>query len=54
MNSRTELNKDKQRDIDKEKQAARIKKIIKRIVLIIFAIFLLVFFLFFYIIILLK
>ncbi len=50
MNSRTELNKDKQRDIDKEKQAARIKKIIKRIVLIIFAIFLLVFFTCLYII----
>lgn len=43
MNSRIELNKDKQKNIDKEKQAAHIKKIVKRIVLIIFIIFLLVF-----------
>ena len=43
MNSRIELNKEKQKDIDKEKQAVHIKKIVKRIVLIIFIIFLLVF-----------
>ena len=49
MNSRIELNKDKQIDIDKEKQMNTIKKVIKRIVFIILIIFLLAFFTFFYI-----
>ena len=44
MNSRIELNKDKQNDIDKEKQTEKIKKIVKRIVITIIMIFLLVFF----------
>ena len=49
MNSRIELNKDKQKDIDREKQTERVKKIVKRIVISIIIIFLLVFFTFFYI-----
>ncbi len=49
MNSRIELNKDKQKDIDKEKQAKYIKKIVKRIVLTIVIIFFLVFLTFLYI-----
>ena len=49
MNSRIELNKDKQKDIDREKQTERVKKIVKRIVISIIIIFLLVFFTFLYI-----
>ena len=49
MNSRIELNKDKQKDIDREKQKAVVKKIVKRIVLSIIIIFFLVFFSFLYI-----
>ena len=49
MNSRIELNKDKQKDIDREKQTERVKKVVKRIVISIIIIFLLVFFTFFYI-----
>ena len=49
MNSRIELNKDKQIDIDKEKQMNAIKKVIKKIVFAILIIFLLAFFTFFYI-----
>ena len=49
MNSRIELNKDKQKDIDKEKQMNAIKKVIKKIVFAILIIFLLAFFTFFYI-----
>ena len=43
MNSRIELNKDKQKDIDREKQNEKIKKIVKRIVLVIFIIFMISF-----------
>ena len=49
MNSRIELNKDKQKDIDREKQTERVKKVVKRIVISIIIIFLLVFFTFLYI-----
>ena len=49
MNSRIELNKDKQKDIDREKQTEKVKKIVKRIVISLIVIFLLVFFTFFYI-----
>ena len=44
MNSRIELNKDKQKDIDREKQNEKIKKIVKRILIIIISLFLFVFF----------
>lgn len=50
MNSRIELNKDKQKDIDREKQKTAVKKIVKRIVLCIIIIFFLVFLSFLYII----
>ena len=49
MNSRIELNKDKQKDIDREKQTERVKKVVKRIVISIIIIFFLVFFTFLYI-----
>lgn len=49
MNSRIELNKDKQKDIDREKHTEKVKKIVKKIVIFIIIIFLLVFFTFFYI-----
>ena len=49
MNSRIELNKDKQKDIDREKHTEKVKKIVKKIVISIIIIFLLVFFTFFYI-----
>ena len=49
MNSRIELNKDKQKDIDREKQAEKVKKIVKMIVISFIIIFLLTFFTFFYI-----
>ena len=49
MKSRIELNEDKQKDIDREKQATVVKKIVKRIVISIIIIFLLVFFTFLYI-----
>ena len=49
MNSRIELNRDKQKDIDREKQTEKVKKIVKRIVIFIIIIFFLVFFTFFYI-----
>ena len=49
MNSRIELNKDKQKVIDREKQTERVKKVVKRIVISIIIIFLLVFFTFLYI-----
>ncbi len=44
MNSRIELNKDKQKDIDREKQAEKVKKIVKMIVISFIIIFLLTFF----------
>ncbi len=50
MNSRIELNKDRQKDIDREKQVQVIKKIVKRIVLTIIIIFLVTFFAFLYVI----
>ncbi len=50
MNSRIELNKDKQDDIDKEKEALKIKKIVKRIVISLIIIFILVFSACFYVI----
>ena len=49
MNSRIELNKDKQKDIDREKQTERVKKIVKKIVISIIIVFLLIFFTFLYI-----
>ncbi len=49
MNSRIELNKDKQKDIDREKHTEKVKKIVKRIVISIIIVFFLVFFTFLYI-----
>ena len=43
MTSRIELNKEKQKNIDKEKQNEKMKKIVKRIVLAIIIIFLVAF-----------